>query len=118
FARGSVSTPAAGRLAAGWMGRNQSQSPTQSPAIDPRLRPPGNAAQRIVLFALLDDDVGNCQRPDVNGAVETYWRYVRLRQVRAVRRFHSTNADALRKSDTERIGAALFWLDLGSHRTL
>ena len=78
----------------------------------------GAGWQRIVLPALLDDDVGNRQRPDVDGAVEADWSHVRLRQVRAVRRLHSTNADALRKSDTERIGTALFWLDLGSHRTL
>src|SRR5437870_13686723 len=70
----AIPEDAATRLASGRLGSDQIKSSAQGAAIDARLQTRRDAAQRIVLFTVPDDDSGYRQRSHVNGAVEADWR--------------------------------------------
>src|ERR1044072_1142782 len=78
----------------------------------------GDAAERIVLPAVFDDDVGHGQRSHAVGATEADSGELRLRQDCCARRLYHSDAHAIVKSGAERISTAILWVGFRSHRTV
>src|SRR5262245_23747526 len=116
--RRMVSTHAAGWVAAGGLGGDQSQNAAEGSAVVARLHATRDAAERVLLPALFDDDPGHLQRADGDSAVEADRAKLRLRQIRDHRRYHRPEFDRAAESSVEWLGAPFLWLGLRSSRPL